>query len=1063
VAGLLNLAKAAGNIPAPKPSNDLLRAFHGSPYDFDKFSIDQIGTGEGAQAYGRGLYFAESEDVARGYKEQLTRGNVPALEVPFIESMEAVGVDLDGVGGEALYEFVTQYAHNKGDLSGTISDARRTSRLLKSDGQDASELDAVIKAVEKARVNGFEPPIPPKGRMYEVDIDASPDELIQYEKLWNEQPKLVQDALKDSLQKQGWDDATITDYMADVGFGDGKDNLDFFDLEAELASRGVKGVSYKDAFSRGADGGTSNYVIFDDRLISISKKYGIPIPAAAALLSGQSEEAEAGILGALKGSSRLQRAQEQGFDVDNPVYHGTPADNIAAFDDSKIGDRDEGFFGRGHYFADSGGEARYYGPNVNEYVVRGKMLNLDTPSSMSAASVDYERKRFKYQMGKLAEIDALDEPQKRGLQAVKDLEKYVDENVIVGRGINDDGSEGFHVRVPKPFLTKYTDGSTEQQYMSARPGRRGIHFNPDRKEAIENLKNEILYDILYNRSNTFSNKFKDVNLAMLSLADYVRHGGVGSAKLTEKAKQAGYDGIKVADETVVFDPKNIRHVDAQFDPAKTDSSNVLASGGPVAAGLLGTAAMQPEEAEAGPIAAGARRIIDPRFSQPMGGGSVRKGLLDPMATVGAEITPRGISTGPSFQLSDFEGQPYIISQSDRSAAGGILNAVGGTQIDPVDLRGGRDFMFENPGMAWASDPKVVNSLLERATKLKEDSGQNPLLLPYTMAPTGIDFATMPLDTMINFARSNMSKTNIKKLDRKIKKIIPKWGGVANPGSNAIFRDSTGDQRKMVADVIDKQFKDVKGGLSIAEARAVTSDANQYRSNDGSMVNIGKIDTSRGAIADSGHPTYKGGLPGEGVGTFSEPLNIRKFIANNGRVVTNKPSDIRAASMNPALTQGIIDEKLLRAQEGSINPRLLGGIAAGSAATAAAPTLADQGAGLLDFLANAAQGAIAPIANAPNTIIQALTSDRSNEQLKADRDARFAQNDYQLRTDLGQQYTQNAQQTIGGLLQYLLKQAERSRIVNAAKNSRILQTIPNAYNQIPERGRIVGNALLDSFL
>ena len=763
MAGLLNLAKAAGNIPAPKPSNDLLRAFHGSPHDFDKFSIDEIGTGEGAQAYGHGLYFAEKEGVARSYRDALTNRKGPNI------TYKGKGFkDLDGPEYRALTQMEREIKFNRSLNTKQVKEQALTGLRLRkkqamesSFGSDSLTMNRVAKNHDEdiAALERMDPDdINFGGKMYEVEIDASTNDLIEYEKLWNEQPKLVQDALKDSLQKKGWDDATITDYMADVGFDDAKDNLDFFDLEAELASRGVKGVRYKDAFSRGTEGGSQNYVIFDDRIINISKKYGIPIPAAAAMLAGQSEEAEAG-----------------------------------------------------------------------------------------------------------------------------------------------------------------------------------------------------------------------------------------------------------------------------------------------------------------PIAAGARRIIDPRFSQPIGGGAVRKGLIDPMGTLGAEITPRGISTGPSFQLSDFEGQPYIISQSDRSAAGGILNAVGGTQIDPVDLRGGRDFMFENPGMAWASDPKVVNSLLERATKLKEGSGQNPLLLPYTMAPTGIDFATMPLDTMINFARSNMSKTNIKKLDRKIKKIIPKWGGVANPGSNAIFRDSTGDQRKMVADLIDKQFKDVKGGLSIAEARAVTSDANQYRSNDGSMVNIGRIDASRPAIADSGHPTYKGGLPGEGVGTFQEPLDIRKFIANNGRVVTNKPSDIRAASMNPALTQGIIDEKLLRAQEGSINPRLLGGIAAGSAATAAAPTLADQGAGLLDFLANAAQGAIAPISNAPNTIIQALTSDRSNEQLKADRDQRLAQNDYQLRTDLGQQYTQNAQQTMGGLLQSLAEQAERSRIVNAAKNSRILQTIPNAYNQLPERGRIVGNALLDSFL
>ena len=50
---------------------------------------------------------------------------------------------------------------------------------------------------------------------------------------------------------------------------------------------GIKGIRYKDGFSRGADGGTSNYVVFDENLISIARKYGIAIPAAAAMLARQ--------------------------------------------------------------------------------------------------------------------------------------------------------------------------------------------------------------------------------------------------------------------------------------------------------------------------------------------------------------------------------------------------------------------------------------------------------------------------------------------------------------------------------------------------------------------------------------------------------------------------------------------------------------------------------------------------------------------------------------------------------------------------------------------------------
>src|SRR4030095_5667329 len=44
-----------------------IKAYHGSPYDFERFDPSRIGTGEGAQAYGHGLYFAEAEPVAESY------------------------------------------------------------------------------------------------------------------------------------------------------------------------------------------------------------------------------------------------------------------------------------------------------------------------------------------------------------------------------------------------------------------------------------------------------------------------------------------------------------------------------------------------------------------------------------------------------------------------------------------------------------------------------------------------------------------------------------------------------------------------------------------------------------------------------------------------------------------------------------------------------------------------------------------------------------------------------------------------------------------------------------
>ena len=50
-----------------------IRAYHGSPHDFDQFDLSKIGTGEGAQAFGHGLYFADNEGVAKSYRDTLSR------------------------------------------------------------------------------------------------------------------------------------------------------------------------------------------------------------------------------------------------------------------------------------------------------------------------------------------------------------------------------------------------------------------------------------------------------------------------------------------------------------------------------------------------------------------------------------------------------------------------------------------------------------------------------------------------------------------------------------------------------------------------------------------------------------------------------------------------------------------------------------------------------------------------------------------------------------------------------------------------------------------------------
>src|SRR5574343_301432 len=58
-----------------------IKVYHGSPHTFAKASSEHIGKGEGAQAYGHGLYWAETPEVARSYMNSDMRGQIKTLEI----------------------------------------------------------------------------------------------------------------------------------------------------------------------------------------------------------------------------------------------------------------------------------------------------------------------------------------------------------------------------------------------------------------------------------------------------------------------------------------------------------------------------------------------------------------------------------------------------------------------------------------------------------------------------------------------------------------------------------------------------------------------------------------------------------------------------------------------------------------------------------------------------------------------------------------------------------------------------------------------------------------------
>jgi hypothetical protein len=70
---MMGVVPVVGDVAAKGAKSALrgINAYHGSPYEFEQFSMDKIGTGRGLQAYGHGIYFSESSDIARPYSERI--------------------------------------------------------------------------------------------------------------------------------------------------------------------------------------------------------------------------------------------------------------------------------------------------------------------------------------------------------------------------------------------------------------------------------------------------------------------------------------------------------------------------------------------------------------------------------------------------------------------------------------------------------------------------------------------------------------------------------------------------------------------------------------------------------------------------------------------------------------------------------------------------------------------------------------------------------------------------------------------------------------------------------
>jgi len=289
MSGPLGAGEVIGEMVNPmrirgKPPIAEIDVYHGSPHVFDEFDASKIGTGEGAQAYGHGIYFAEKPDVARSYQFKRLTG-----DIKFDDGTQINVLKLPKNSPEKL----------AAQLWLTNPNLEEATRFVKSVDQKKWAGTNPEWSVPKERVLEELKKLDQKGAklgggaFYQADLpDEMVDRMLDWDKPLKEQPAAVREAFQDIMQSNLWDEDTRK-LISGVGIeADEITGKKLYELLAssdelagkgrfgkaaseELARRGVPGIRYLDAGSRGQGGsGTRNFVVFpgEEKKVKILKR-----------------------------------------------------------------------------------------------------------------------------------------------------------------------------------------------------------------------------------------------------------------------------------------------------------------------------------------------------------------------------------------------------------------------------------------------------------------------------------------------------------------------------------------------------------------------------------------------------------------------------------------------------------------------------------------------------------------------------------------------------------------------------------------------------------------------
>ena len=292
----------AGLLSKPSPAMARMNVYHGTPHKFEptpnnplgEFDASKIGTGEGAAAYGHGIYVAENPAVAKDYqfmKQNWFDTDKATYKGKSIQKWYDDAQRQQDVANRLNNKAMIKDANAKlafWENIMTHNHPEQVVNTMTSEEYAWPEANKFARTIDTSKFRG----IPDPGNLYTVDLpDEKIDQMLDWDKPLSEQSAYVQkvienlrnDANVSFHEYKGAEPFTgqrlyktlgeIKQQTPEAG-GRAFIKTDPVTISELLRQRGIPGIKYFDAGSRGKMAGTRNFVVFpgEEKSLNILSK-----------------------------------------------------------------------------------------------------------------------------------------------------------------------------------------------------------------------------------------------------------------------------------------------------------------------------------------------------------------------------------------------------------------------------------------------------------------------------------------------------------------------------------------------------------------------------------------------------------------------------------------------------------------------------------------------------------------------------------------------------------------------------------------------------------------------